>query len=571
MCFDQLGNSYKRWFGCLVIFLLGLGTSTNSVAEDLLVNPDYVVSGAPYRIQGVKITDTALIFEGDFLFQGFSIYNLAQEDAYLWRTTRTFSTCENPHTECILTKTGKVSDEEGNLVPRLAYGFSLRKWTGDSHFSLDSVTLLPNGYDPYLEGHDWNDVILYVGTTFDKTRPLAETMHAFSLGPQWAPRINRTIEFGGLFQDVEELFFFTSTDAFWEVVGVSPPVYEIVDLDNDGVLDISDNCPNVPNPDQADSDSDSIGDACDDDNDNDATSNGDDNCPFVANPDQLDSDSDGLGDACDLDADGDGTSNEFDNCSLIPNPEQTDTDGDGIGDACDADDDNDAHLDVDDNCPTIVNDDQADQDGDGIGDACDADIDGDGVDNEPDNCPVNANPGQDDTDFDGAGDACDTDDDNDTVLDLADNCPLVFNTDQADTDGDGLGDACDADLDGDGVGNDVDNCPVEPNSSQNDTDGDGLGDACDDDIDGDGVANSGDLCAATPLGAVTDPGTGCSITQLCPCEGPRGTTVNWRNHGKYVSCVAKTSESFLDQGLIDESEKDATVSAAGMSSCGAKK
>jgi len=44
-----------------------------------------------------------------------------------------------------------------------------------------------------------------------------------------------------------------------------------IDKDGDGVADASDNCPNVPNPDQLDGDSDGIGDRCD-------------NCPTVANP-----------------------------------------------------------------------------------------------------------------------------------------------------------------------------------------------------------------------------------------------------------------------------------------------
>jgi hypothetical protein len=35
-----------------------------------------------------------------------------------------------------------------------------------------------------------------------------------------------------------------------------------LDLDSDGVLDLCDNCPEIPNPDQEDSDGDGIGDAC---------------------------------------------------------------------------------------------------------------------------------------------------------------------------------------------------------------------------------------------------------------------------------------------------------------------
>jgi hypothetical protein len=56
--------------------------------------------------------------------------------------------------------------------------------------------------------------------------------------------------------------------------------------DADGICQGDDNCPNVPNPDQADTDNDGVGDACD-------------NCRNARNPDQADSDGDGIGDACD--------------------------------------------------------------------------------------------------------------------------------------------------------------------------------------------------------------------------------------------------------------------------------
>jgi len=108
--------------------------------------------------------------------------------------------------------------------------------------------------------------------------------------------------------------------------------YEAFDSDCDGVPDAFDNCPNDPNPDQADADEDGVGDACD-------------NCPNDANADQADGDSDGVGDVCD-------------NCPNDANPGQEDADGDGVGDVCD-------------NCPTVYNSDQKDSDGDGLGDACD--------------------------------------------------------------------------------------------------------------------------------------------------------------------------------------------------------
>jgi uncharacterized delta-60 repeat protein len=129
--------------------------------------------------------------------------------------------------------------------------------------------------------------------------------------------------------------------------------------------------------------------------------------------------------------------------------------------------------------------------------------------------------------------------DNDNVLDLDDNCQFVANPDQSDFDGDGLGDVCDADPDGD-------------------------------DIDDDGVPNDIDECDFTPLGEVIEPSTGCAIEELVPCEGPRGTTEDWKNHGKYVSTLAKTLNSFVEEGLITEEEKDAIMSEGASSDCGNK-
>jgi hypothetical protein len=54
----------------------------------------------------------------------------------------------------------------------------------------------------------------------------------------------------------------------------------------------------------------------------------------------------------------------------------------------------------------------------------------------------------------------------------------VFLSAPEDTDGDGTNDCSDADIDGDGIGNGADNCPVTANASQTDTNNDGVGDAC---------------------------------------------------------------------------------------------
>jgi len=98
-----------------------------------------------------------------------------------------------------------------------------------------------------------------------------------------------------------------------------------VDRDNDLRRDTRDNCPDDPNPDQSDFDSDGRGDVCDDcdagesaDVDNDGIPDGCDGCIGIG----LDSDMDMVDDACD------------DNACSAPAGDP-DTDGDGVTDTCD--------------------------------------------------------------------------------------------------------------------------------------------------------------------------------------------------------------------------------------------
>jgi|GEM_PF-3638096 len=100
------------------------------------------------------------------------------------------------------------------------------------------------------------------------------------------------------------------------------------DCDLDGVLDSApDNCPKVPNFDQADFDGDGFGDVCD-------------TCPINSNPSQtIDTDGDQIPDACDEcpndplnDGDGDTHCDAMDNCPGEFNLGQSDSDFDGLVD-----------------------------------------------------------------------------------------------------------------------------------------------------------------------------------------------------------------------------------------------
>ena len=232
-----------------------------------------------------------------------------------------------------------------------------------------------------------------------------------------------------------------------------------------------------------------------------------DNCPDDYNPDQADEESDGVGNVCDLghgDLDHDGDFDTSDNCPTIYNPAQADTGlygagRNGIGDACDGSGDREPYYGVvvdagldgllqslpagDDvraiNSPVIW----AGTDGIAQSVAVGDDVqriapggsqdcvppaftrEGDGIPDGIDNCPGVCNPTQSDADEDGVGDHCDTIDDwdFDLVLDRFDNCPFVPNPPgaggpQSDRDGDGRGDACDPDSDdddGDGIPDDL--------------------------------------------------------------------------------------------------------------------
>ena len=102
-------------------------------------------------------------------------------------------------------------------------------------------------------------------------------------------------------------------------------VVVILDTDDDGIPDSEDNCPNQANPTQLNTDDDTLGNSCDNDDDNDGILDGDEN------------------EGCRLDADI--------NCGIVVLDTETDVDKDSV-------------LDENDNCLNIANIDQLDTDGD---------------------------------------------------------------------------------------------------------------------------------------------------------------------------------------------------------------
>ncbi len=458
-------------------------------------------------------------------------------------------------------------------------------WVNDLILTLTS----PNGTSVLLSNRNGAAATQnYTDTVFDQeaTDPISSGSAPFTGSFQPDGDLSvlyGEISFGDWTLNVSDNAFLDSgTIDSWslEICGTIQP-----DNDSDGVPNASDNCPDTANFDQADLDSDGIGDVCDDDLDGDGVLNGDDNCPETANADQADADGDGFGDLCDIECDFftsndtpiDISASEGGTYTAVINI-QDDLPIDDVNVRISIDHTWAEDLDIFLQSPggTLV---ELSTFNGGSGDNyTDTVFDDDGA------TPITGGsapftgtfqPEGSLSDFTGESSLGDwtllvtdtfgpldggemllfelelcvvgeftPDEDGDGVIDSVDNCVDIANADQSDIDGDGFGDVCDDDIDGDGIANAEDNCPENANPGQGDLDGDGIGDFCDVECeistsedtpleisDGAGATYSVSTTIMTPLASVTDVNVTVSIEHTWVSDltlvlrSPNGTEV----------------------------------------------
>jgi len=266
--------------------------------------------------------------------------------------------------------------------------------------------------------------------------------------------------------------------------------FKFSDRDEDGLNDRHDNCIDIPNPDQLNTDGDLMGNVCDDDDDNDGWKD-------VEEPDY------GT-DPLKKDTDGDGLPDRFEFLSLGYDPLKLDTDGNGILDG-NEDWDGDGLTNIQEFLYK-TNLKISDTDRDGLSDSDEvnkfktsprySDSDDDGLSDGDEIITHKTDPLKSDTDGGGtkdgsevsidltnpliASDDLDVDPDGDGLNNRAEK---YYGTDpnKADTDGDGLNDKWDLDplnpdADGDGLLDGVEVNTYKTNPRRSDSDSDGLSD-----------------------------------------------------------------------------------------------
>jgi hypothetical protein len=264
------------------------------------------------------------------------------------------------------------------------------------------------------------------------------------------------------------------------------------DLDDDGVLNDVDLCPNTPLGEAVDANGCSYGQL---DDDNDGVQNSDDLCADT--PEGASVNSDGCAES-QLDDDEDGVSNDIDLCAGTPNGETVDANGCSEGQR---DDDNDGIKNSDDLCADTPDGSSVDENG------CaesQKDDDEDGVSNDVDLCADT--PNGEAVDGNGCSEG-QRDDDNDGIKNSDDLC--ADTPDGSTVDENGCAES-QKDDDNDGVMNDMDNCPETSEGASVDLNGCAESQL---DDDNDGISNADDVCPDTPPGSLVN-SEGCVVFTL---------------------------------------------------------
>ena len=347
-----------------------------------------------------------------------------------------------------------------------------------------------------------------------------------------------------------------------------------------------DDCDGEADEGYADTDDDGAADCVDDDDDGDGVLDAADNCPLVPNGDQANFDLDEQGDACDADDDNDGAADTADcapfDAAVFP----------GNDEACNG---------KDDDCDTAVDEGFKDLDGDGQADCVDLDDDGDEDPDDTDCAP--ANPAI----HHAATEACNgADDDCDGATDEADatGCGDTW----FDGDGDGWGKTADVQClcttfgkytalqpgdcnDASGgvypgapeLCNGIDDsCNDTVDEGYPDADGDGQANCIDADDDGDGDPDATDCESLNPKihhgatescfdtvdnncdGSINDPGgTGCVVYYFDGDEDGVGVE-------QTSQCLCFAGGKYTAQSFGDCKDDDAAVSPLKSEQCNGK-
>jgi len=203
-------------------------------------------------------------------------------------------------------------------------------------------------------------------------------------------------------------YYSNATPTRWTVDSFEIIAENSDDVDNDGVLNKDDLCPNTPDGEEVDANGCSNGQL---DDDEDGVENSIDLCEST--PTGEDVDPNGCSDS-QLDDDEDGVYNNLDSCPNTPTGETVDTNGCSNGQLDDDEDGVENSIDLCESTPTGES-----VDTNGCSDS-QLDDDNDGVYNNLDNCPDT--PTGETVDANGCSDS-QLDDDNDGVMNNLDNCP----------------------------------------------------------------------------------------------------------------------------------------------------